>query len=102
MKAVNLIPSDGPRRGFSTGAQPRARATPCSALLAVAVGFVTLYVLTNNTISKRKTQLASLQAQVQQEHAAATQLANYVRFAKLGRSPGQDSARDRHNPVRLA
>ena len=82
MKAVNLIPSDNRRAGFSTG----LRLGPAYAVLgvlAVAVGLMTLYVLTNNTISKRKSEIASVQSQIVQEHAEAAQLANYVRFSQL-------------------
>ncbi len=50
-------------------------------LLAVAVLFMTVYVLTNNTISQRKSQLASLQAEVAQANAQAARLTNYTQFA---------------------
>ncbi len=82
MKAVNLIPSDGRRAGLSTGLS-LGPAYAVLAVLAVAVGFVTVYVLTSNTISKRKSEIATVQAQLVQEHAQAARLANYVRFAQL-------------------
>jgi Tfp pilus assembly protein PilN len=82
MKAVNLIPSDNRRAGFNAGLS-LGPAYAVLGVLAVAVGLMTLYVLTNNTISKRKSEIASVQAQIVQEHAAAAQLANYVRFSQL-------------------
>ena len=94
MKAVNLIPSDNRRAGFNSG----LRLGPAYAVLgvlAVAVGLMTLYVLTNNTISKRKSQIASVQTQIVQEHAQAAHLANYVRFAQLRRPAPRRSARSR-------
>lgn len=82
MKAVNLIPGDNRRAGFSTGLS-LGPAYAVLGVLAVAVGLMTLYVLTNNTISKRKSEIASVQSQIVQEHAQAAQLANYVRFSQL-------------------
>ncbi len=82
MKAVNLIPGDNRRPGFSTGLS-LGPAYAVLGVLAVAVGLLTLYVLTNNTISKRKSEIATVQAQIIQEHAQAAHLANYVRFAQL-------------------
>jgi len=82
MKAVNLIPSDNRRAGLSTGLS-LGPAYAVLGVLAVAVGLMTLYVLTNNTISKRQSEIATVQAQIVQEHAAAAQLANYVRFSQL-------------------
>jgi Tfp pilus assembly protein PilN len=88
MRAVNLIPGDA-RRGRAGGPS----ATPATAamfallgLLAVAVAFLTIYVLTNNTIADRKAQVANLQAQVAQEQAAAERLGSYVQFAQLAQT----------------
>lgn len=82
MRAVNLIPGDNRRAGFRTGLS-LGPAYAVLGVLAVAVGLTTLYVLTNNTISKRKSQIASVQTQIVSEHAQAAQLANYVRFSQL-------------------
>ena len=62
MKAVNLIPSDNRRAGFNSGLRlgPAPRTVFLLGVLAVAVGLMTLYVLTNNTISKRKSEIAAL------------------------------------------
>jgi Tfp pilus assembly protein PilN len=55
-------------------------------LLVIAVAFVTVYVLTSNTVSNRKAQLASLQQQVTQMQAAVTRLDSYQRFEKLAQA----------------
>jgi Tfp pilus assembly protein PilN len=54
--------------------------------LAVAVALVTVYVLTSNTISDRKAQVASLQSQAQQAKAQAARLGNYAQFQKLAQT----------------
>jgi Tfp pilus assembly protein PilN len=82
MKAVNLIPSDGRRAGFSSGLS-LGPAYAVLGVLAVTVGLMTLYVLTGNTISKRKSEIASVQVQIAEQHAEAARLANYVRFSQL-------------------
>jgi Tfp pilus assembly protein PilN len=86
VRAVNLIPTDS-RRG--AGGPSRTSLTPVHAvlgLLAVAVLFVTVYVLTNNTISERTSKLANLKAEVAQANAQAAQLTNYAQFATLARA----------------
>jgi Tfp pilus assembly protein PilN len=55
-------------------------------LLAIALAFVTIYVLTTNTMSDRKAKLASLQSQVAQAQAAAARLSNYAQFAQLAQA----------------
>jgi Tfp pilus assembly protein PilN len=82
MRAVNLIPGDSRRGGFNTGLS-LGPAYAVLGVLAVAVGLMTLYVLTNNTISKRQSEIATIQAQVSEQRAEAARLANYVRFAQL-------------------
>jgi Tfp pilus assembly protein PilN len=88
MRAVNLIPADsrgrGSNRGPSTGMQ-----VPVYALLgflAAAVALVTVYVLTNNSITARKATLASLQTQVAQEQAAAARLGEFTKFSQLAQT----------------
>jgi Tfp pilus assembly protein PilN len=83
MKAVNLIPTESRR---ATGVQASWKVGPgyaALALLAVAVVLVTVYVLTSNSISSRKADLASLQSQVAQVQVQATKLAPYAKFVKL-------------------
>jgi Tfp pilus assembly protein PilN len=55
-------------------------------VLAVALAFIVIYVLTSNTISNRKAHLATVQAQVNAEQAVATQLAKYVQFESLAQT----------------
>jgi Tfp pilus assembly protein PilN len=85
MKAVNLLPADT-RRGLGGGGVSLSRLQPIHAVLAVLVillAYVTVYVLTSNTISNRKAQLASLQAQLTAQQAAITRLSTYTQFQKL-------------------
>jgi Tfp pilus assembly protein PilN len=90
VKAVNLIPADTRRGG---GGRPRTSSlSPVHGLLgllAVAVLFMTVYVLTNNTISQRKSQLASLQAVLAQENAQAARLTNYTQFATMAQAQAE-------------
>jgi len=55
-------------------------------VLAGALGLVTITVLTDNTITDRKAQLATLQAQVSSQQAVVSQLANYAQFASVAQS----------------
>ena len=88
MRAVNLIPADargrGRNRGPSTG-----MALPTYVLLgflAAAVALVTVYVLTNNSISSRTATLNNLKTQVAQEQAAAARLGEFTKFASLAQT----------------
>jgi Tfp pilus assembly protein PilN len=88
MRAVNLIPADargGSRsRGPSTGMQ-----VPVYVLLgflAAAVALVTIYVLTNNSITSRTAQLSNLKTEVAQEQAAVTRLGSFTKFASLAQT----------------
>jgi Tfp pilus assembly protein PilN len=83
MKAVNLIPGDARR---SSGVKVSGGLGPGYAvigLLGVAVLFVSVYVLTSNTISDRQSKLATLQTQVTQTQAQASRLTNFASFLKL-------------------
>ena len=88
MRAVNLIPADSrgrsSSRGPSTGMQ-----IPVYVLLGVlaaAVALVTMYVLTNNSITSRKAEVASLKTQVAQEQAAANRLGEFSKFSSLAQT----------------
>jgi Tfp pilus assembly protein PilN len=83
VKAVNLLPAESGRVSGQSSRIPLAPGYAVLALLGVALGFVTIYVLTGNTISQRKAKLASLQQQVSQEQALASRLNQYAQFAKL-------------------
>jgi Tfp pilus assembly protein PilN len=86
VKAVNLIPDDAGRAGKASAVGVPGPGYAVIALLVVAVAFVSIYVLTTNTISERKAKLASLQQQVAQEQVLAARLANYAKFAQLVRA----------------
>ncbi len=88
MRAVDLIPGDARRgRASAPGGAPAALAAyALLGLLAVALAFVTIYVLTNNTIADRRAKLTSLQAQVAQAQAAADRLSGYAQFAQLAQT----------------
>jgi Tfp pilus assembly protein PilN len=86
MRAVNLIPADTRRgRGVQSGA-PQGPAIVVVGLLVLGLIFVTIAVLTNNTISQRKAKLATLTQQVSQEQAAAGRLTNYTAFEQLAQT----------------
>jgi Tfp pilus assembly protein PilN len=87
VKAVNLIPAEN-RRGMrgSSVSMPTSPSYLIVGLLVVALAFVTVYVLTSNTISSRKAKVASLKAQVAEEQASAARLSNYVQFAQLAQT----------------
>jgi Tfp pilus assembly protein PilN len=82
MRPVNLIPS-GERRGekapLRTGVMPYV----IVGLLLLALGGVTLVVITGNKVADRKAEVASLQSQVNAEQAQAAQLSDYSNFAEL-------------------
>lgn len=82
MRPVNLIPQEDRRGGkapLRTGPLPYA----IVAFLLLAVGVVTLLVLTGNKIADRKAEAASLQSQVDATQARADQLSTYTNFADL-------------------
>jgi Tfp pilus assembly protein PilN len=87
MRAVNLIPNDAKRGGGAglAGKMPGPGALVIAAL-AVAVLFVTIYVLTGNTISERTAKMATLQAQANQAQQEAARLAPYTQFAQLAQT----------------
>ena len=86
MRAVNLIPSEARSRGGSTSVASSLPTYLLLGVLAIGVAFVTLYVLSNNSISQRKAQLTSLQAEVAQAQAQSERLGNYSQFATLAQS----------------
>lgn len=88
MRAVNLIPADSRggsgSRGPSTGMQ-----VPVYVLLgflAAALALVTVYVLTNNSISSRTAKLNNLKTEVTQEQAAVARLGEFTKFAALAQT----------------
>jgi Tfp pilus assembly protein PilN len=55
-------------------------------VLAIALAFVTVYVLTANRISDQRAKIGTLQAQASQAQSSAAHLAPYVQFAKLAQA----------------
>jgi len=90
MRAVNLLPREAQRRvgGVRTGL-PSGPGYIVLVVLAIAVAFVTVLVITDNTISSRRTQLASLRSQLAAEQALAARLASYQRFQQLAQERAQ-------------
>lgn len=86
MKAVNLIPRDARRSGVPGGLPTFGPSYIVLAVLAIAVAFVTVYVLTDNTINSRQATLASLRSQLASEQALSGQLGPYQRFAQLAQA----------------
>jgi Tfp pilus assembly protein PilN len=87
MRAVNLIPAES--RGRSTRGPSSGMQVPTYVVLgflAAAVALVTVYVLTNNTISSRTAQLTNLKTQVTQEQAEAARLGEFTKFSQLAQS----------------
>jgi Tfp pilus assembly protein PilN len=85
MRAVNLIPSDS-RKGPGSTTRSGGSVYVLLGVLAIAVVFVTVYVLTVNQISDQKAEVGALQAQASQAQASAARLAPYVEFSKLAQA----------------
>ena len=83
MRAVNLIPAESRRTGVSPSLGRLGPAHLLIGVLVVALGLVTIYVLTGNTISERKSQLASLQQQVARVQGEVSRLSSYAHFEQL-------------------
>jgi Tfp pilus assembly protein PilN len=85
MKAVNLLPGDARHRGGASGLS-LGQLGPAHVVLGVLVivlAYVTMYVLTDNTISQRKAQLAGLRQQLNQAQGQIARFSSYAQFAKL-------------------
>lgn len=89
MRAVNLIPPEARRGGSGASSAAQIPMYVALGLLAVAFAFVTVYVLTTNTISDRKAKVTSLQSQIAQERAQALRLGSYAQFAQLAQTRAQ-------------
>lgn len=89
MRAVNLLPGDY-RRAKSTGlGSLRGPGFVIVGLLTLALGLVTIYVVTSNSVTDQKSKLASLQRQLPQVQALAAQLSAYTQFASLAQTRAQ-------------
>jgi Tfp pilus assembly protein PilN len=82
VRPVNLIPQED-RRGGKAPLRTGPLSYAIVAFLLLAVGVVTLLVLTGNKIADRKAEVASLQSQVDATQARADQLSTYTNFADL-------------------
>jgi Tfp pilus assembly protein PilN len=82
VRPVNLIPPEE-RRGQKTPLRTGPVSYLLVGLLALAVGGVTLLVLTGNKVADRKAEVASLQSQVNAAKAQADRLSAYTSFAEL-------------------
>jgi Tfp pilus assembly protein PilN len=85
VRAVNLVPADA-RHGGAGGGFSLGQLGPVHivlGLLVIVLVYVTVFVLTGNTISQRKSQLATLHAQLTQEQAQVARLGSYTQFAQL-------------------
>lgn len=89
MRAVNLVPRDARRSGISPALGKLGASHFVLALLAVVLVFVTAYVLTSNTVSQRKSQLAGLKQQVTRMQAEVARLQAYEQFEKLAEARAQ-------------
>jgi Tfp pilus assembly protein PilN len=85
VRAINLIPSDSRRTGITPSLGRLGGAHVVLAVLVVALAYVTVYVLTSNTISQRKSQLASLNQQISLVQTGVTRLNNYAQFERLAK-----------------
>ena len=83
MRSVNLIPTDAGRGAGGLSAQSFSPAHAVLLALAVALAFVTVYVLTSNTISQRTANLAALKAEAARTTAQAASLTKYSQFEQL-------------------
>jgi Tfp pilus assembly protein PilN len=86
VKAINLIPA-GTSHGASAGGF--SRLSPAHAVLGalvVVLAFVTVYVLSANSVSDRKAKLATLQSELASVQAQADKLAPYSNYAKLAQA----------------
>jgi Tfp pilus assembly protein PilN len=91
VRAVNLVPRDGRRRGGG-GGPSLGRLGPVHFVLValvIVLAYVTVFVVTNNTISERKSQLASLRQQVDTQQAAIARFMAYTQFEKLAQQRAQ-------------
>jgi Tfp pilus assembly protein PilN len=86
MKAVNLIPNESRRGPGGMQKLPQGPAQIVIGVLGLLLVFVTIYVLTGNTISERQSKLTTLKSQVAQEQTLQSKLANYAAFAKLAQN----------------
>jgi Tfp pilus assembly protein PilN len=89
MRAVNLLPGDYRRVKGTAASGLRGPGYVVLGLLALAVGLVTIYVVTSNSVTDQKSKLASVQRQLPVVQALASQLGPYSQFASLAQARAQ-------------
>ena len=91
MRAVNLLPSGGSGRRIGGGVSLGQLGPTHFVLgaLVVVLAYVTVVVLTNNSISQRKSQIAGLHQQLDQEHAVIARFNAYRQFESLAQQRDQ-------------
>jgi Tfp pilus assembly protein PilN len=82
VRPINLIPPED-RRGEKTPLRTGPLGYMIIAVLALALGGVTLMVITGNQISDRKAEKSNLEAELAQAQAEAKRLSAYTDFAAL-------------------
>jgi Tfp pilus assembly protein PilN len=85
VRPVNLIPPED-RAGASAPLRAGGLAYVLVAALALALGAVTITVLTSNKVEERKAEKSELEAELQQAQARAEQLKSYTQFASLSQA----------------
>jgi Tfp pilus assembly protein PilN len=81
VKPVNLVPQDQRRRVASEG---DGKSAPIAlGVLAALLALVVVYVLTNNTLTERKSDTAAASAEADRLEARAGQQASYADFAQI-------------------
>jgi Tfp pilus assembly protein PilN len=81
VKPVNLVPQDQRRRVASEG---DSKSAPIAlGVLAALLAMVVVYVLTNNSVTERKSETAAASAEADRLEARAGQEASYTDFAQI-------------------
>lgn len=83
MRAVNLIPSDQQRGAGGAAGKSGGAAYALLGGLALLVVLAATYVVTNKSVSDKKTELASISQQAEAAEAKAQQLTSYTKFASI-------------------
>jgi Tfp pilus assembly protein PilN len=89
MRAVNLLPGDYRRGKRGGGAGLSGPAYVIVGVLTLALGLVTLYVVTTNSVNSQKSKLTAIRQQIPQVQALAAQLGPYSQFASLAQQRAQ-------------
>jgi Tfp pilus assembly protein PilN len=83
MRAVNLIPSDQQRGAGGAAGKSGGGAYALLGGLALLVVLAATYVVTNKSVSDKKTELANVTQQAAAAEAKAQQLTSYTKFASI-------------------